>query len=72
MTGNETITGKVIGIRDCGTLVLVFLDTEDGRTVPIPIDHHAFQHLLAGEGCDSIDLIGRRVAYNGDLVSFIK
>jgi hypothetical protein len=69
--GNDTITGKVIGIQDCGTLAILFLDAEKGRTVPIPMDHRAFQHLLEGEGCNSEELVGRRVSYDGDFLVFL-
>lgn len=71
MTENEAITGTIIGIRDCGSLVLVFLEAEEGRVVPVPMDHRAFQHLLEGEACNSAGLVGRGVAYDGDLVTFL-
>jgi len=48
-------------------LVLVFLDADDGRVVPVPMDHRAFQHLLEGEACGPDELIGRSVFFNGDL-----
>jgi hypothetical protein len=31
---NQPVTGVIIGIRDCGTLAIVFLTTEDERTCP--------------------------------------
>ncbi len=64
-------TGTIIGIRDYGTLVIVFLDGGEGRTAPIPMDHRAFHHLLEGEGCCSTELVGRCVSYDGDLVTFL-
>jgi len=69
---HNKITGIVIGVRDCGTLVIVFLDAEDGRTVPITMEHRAFQHLLAGEGCDSVSLIGRSISFDGDHLTFLE
>ena len=63
----ETITGTVAGLRDCGGLVLVFLDAEDGRVIPVPIDNRAFRHLLEGEACGPDELIGRSVSFDGDL-----
>jgi hypothetical protein len=68
---NETITGTIIGLRDCGTLVIIFLDAGDGRTLPIPMCHRAFRHLLEGEGCGSTELVGRSVSYNDDLMTFL-
>ena len=64
---HETITGTIAGLRDCGTLVLVFLDAEDGRVIPVPMDHRAFRHLLEGQACEPDALIGRSVSFNGDL-----
>jgi hypothetical protein len=63
----ETITGTVAGMREYGTLVLVFLDAEDGRVIPVLIDHRAFQHLLEGESCGPDELVGRSVSFDGDL-----
>jgi hypothetical protein len=54
--------GKVIGVRDCGCLVVLFLDTEDGRTVPLLLDHGAFRRLLESEGCSSPELVGRSLS----------
>jgi hypothetical protein len=54
--------GKVIGVRDCGTLVILFLDAGDGRTVPLPLDHRAFRRLLESEGCSSPELVGRSLS----------
>jgi hypothetical protein len=51
--------GKVIGVRDCGTLVILFLDAGDGRVLPVPIDNKTFRRLLEGEGCSSVELVGR-------------
>ena len=64
---HDTITGTVAGLRDCGGLVLVFLDAEDGRVIPVPIDHRAFRHLLEGEACGPHELIGRSISFDGDL-----
>ena len=63
-----TATGTIAGLRDCGTLVLVFLDVEDGRVIPVPMDYRAFQQLLEGEACEPDELVGRMVSFNGDLV----
>jgi hypothetical protein len=68
---HETITGTIAGLRDCGSLVLVFLDTEDGRVIPVPMDHRAFRHLLDGEACEPDALIGRSVSFHEDLLAFL-
>ena len=64
-------TGTIADLRDYGSLVLVFLDAADGRVIPVPMDHRAFQHLLEGEACSSTELVGRCVSYDGDLVTFL-
>ena len=64
---HETITGTIAGLRNYGSLVLLFLDADDGRVVPVPMDHRAFQRLLEGEACGPDELIGRSVSFNGDL-----
>ena len=66
-----TATGTIIGIRDYGTVVIVFLDGGEGRTAPIPMENRAFRHLLEGEACDPGELIGRTVSIDGDLVAFL-
>ncbi len=67
----QTITGAIAGLRDYVSIVLVFLDGEDGRVIPVPMDHRAFQHLLEGEACEPDELIGRTVSFDGDLVAFL-
>ena len=71
MARNETITGTIIGLRDCGTLIIILVDAGDGRTLPIPMCHRAFRHLLDGEACEPDALIGRTVSFDGDLVAFL-
>lgn len=65
-------TGTVIGLRDCGTLVILFLDSGDGRIMPVPVDPRAFRHLAHEKACGLNELIGRCVACDGDLVSLIE
>jgi hypothetical protein len=72
MTESNDITGAVSAVRPCGTVVLVSLAGEDGRTIPIPFDHRPFQRLLEGEGCGPAGLVGRRVTYDGAAVHFIE
>jgi hypothetical protein len=68
---DDTITGTVAAVRDCGSLVLVFLDGEDGRVIPVPMDHRTFRHMLEGEACNPAELVGRGVAYDGDRVTLL-
>jgi hypothetical protein len=72
MTNNETITGSIIAVRDCGSLVLVFLDTDDERTIPIPMERRAFRWLLDGEDCQTDELVGRRIRFDGKHILFLE
>ena len=60
------VEGTVLGVRDCGTIVLVFLESGERRTLPLVFDHRSFQHLLEGERCDSIELVGRTITCDED------
>jgi hypothetical protein len=66
-----TLTGSVLAVRDCGTLVLVFLNTDDGRTVPVPLEQRAFAWLLDGENCQPDELVSRRISYDGNRILFL-
>jgi hypothetical protein len=68
---DDTITGTIAGLRDCGSLVLVFLDAGDGQVIPVPMDHRAFWHMVEARACPPDELIGRSVSYDGDLVTFL-
>lgn len=68
---HDTITGTVAAVRDCGSLVIVFLDANEGRVIPVPLDHRVFRHLLESEGCSSTELLGRCVSYGGELLAFL-
>ncbi len=66
------INGTVIGVRDCGSLVILFLDAGEGRVIPVLMDYKACGHLLEQEAGSLDHLIGRCVACEGDLVSLIE
>jgi hypothetical protein len=59
-------TGEVSQVLDCGTIILVVLQAEQGRPVPIPFDRRMFRTLLDGEGLSANELLGRRASYDGD------
>ncbi len=72
MPNTEPITGTIIGVRDCGSLVLVFLNSEEGRVLPVIYDPRMFRHLLEGEGCGPDELMGRSVSYDGESLVFVE
>ena len=66
MSDDQPVTGSILAARDCGALVLVYVSTDDGRTVPIPLGYRAFGWLLEAEGCRPDELVGRgRIADSG-------
>ena len=72
MPKTDPITGTIIGVRDCGgSIVIVFLDGQDGQVLPVVYDHRMFRHLLEGEGCEPDEVMGRQVSYDGDSLVFL-
>jgi hypothetical protein len=67
---DDPVTGSILAVRECVSLVLVYLSTDDGRTVPVPMEHRAFGWLLEAEGCKAQQLVGRRVCYNCNGLQF--
>ncbi len=68
---DNSITGSILAVRECGSLVLVYMSTDEGRTVPIPMDHRAFGWLLESEHCRADQLVGRRISYDGNHILFL-
>lgn len=61
MDANETIAGEIIGIRDLGCGYIMFLDSGDGRVLPITLDRRAVWELRSGGQVEWTDLIGQHV-----------
>jgi hypothetical protein len=66
----STQVGTITEVRDCGTVVLVLIQTEDGWLSPVGFDHRMFRYLLEAEGCAANDLIGRRAESDGLTMTF--
>ena len=66
----ETIIGTILDVTDCGSIVIVYLGTDEGRVLPIMFDHRAFCWLLDGEGCCAEELVGRSASYDGESLLF--
>jgi hypothetical protein len=58
-------TGSILGVRDCGSLVILFVATDEGELVPVPLDRWSFRWLLGWEGCGPGELVGSRIEYGG-------
>lgn len=71
MAQTKITTGEIFNFEDHGSIVLVFLLADDDkRVILIPFDHRPFRWLCVGEECEASDLIGRRVSYDGETISF--
>jgi hypothetical protein len=64
-------TGSILGVRDCGALVLLFVATDEGELAPVPLDRWSFRWLLGWEGCGLGELVGSRIRYGGGRVVFL-
>jgi hypothetical protein len=66
------MNGTISGIEDHGSIVILWLDLDDGRTRPVYFDRRPFAWMLEGEAAESPDdLIGREVCFNGDVIEFL-
>lgn len=71
MSETGKITGTILGVREYGTLVVLYLDADDGRTIPLPLEQRPFYGLLENEGCSANELVGRSVCCDGDSILFL-
>ena len=71
LPANSTISGTIGGVRDYGSVVLVFLDQDD-RVIPVVFDQQPFQSLLTAEGCTAGELVGRRATLDGNTLQFLE
>jgi hypothetical protein len=64
--------GVISGFEDHGSIVILWLDLDDGTSEPVYMDHRSFGWMVEGEGVQSPDdLIGRPVFYNGETIEFL-
>ena len=66
------MNGTISSVENHGSIVILWLDLEDGGSEPVYLDHRAFGWLVEGEGIESPDdLIGRPVFFNGETIEFL-
>ncbi len=66
------MSGTISSVDDHGSIVILWLDLEGGRSELVYLDYRAFGWLAEGEGVESPDdLIGRPVVYNGETIEFL-
>lgn len=64
--------GTISSIENHGSIVIVWLDLEDGRSRPAYMDHRAFGWLVEGEGVEKVtELEGRSVLFDGQTIEFL-
>jgi len=65
------MTGTITHFRNHGTIISVWIESDEGGTSPVYFDHSPFHWLLEGEQCTPADLIGRHVYYDGETVQLL-
>jgi hypothetical protein len=68
---NEVVTAYIVAVRDYGPLVILYLTTDEGRILPVPLDRDSFSGLLAQEHCGPDELVGRRISYEQNRICFL-
>ena len=64
--------GVISSVEDHGSIVVVWLDLEDGGTGPVYFDRRTFSWMAEAEGAESEDsLIGRPVHFDGECIEFL-
>jgi len=66
----DQTSGTITGISAHGSIVVVFLTTDDDGIVPVHFDHRPFGWLLESEQCTPGELIGRHAAFDGEVLRF--
>jgi hypothetical protein len=63
--------GEVTSVADYGTIVVLWVTSAEGQTVPVYFDHRPFRWLLDAERCTAGELVGRHATYHGDTIRFV-
>lgn len=71
MTKEKPICGTILGILDGGSVLALSLGVTEGQVVPVYFDRRPFEWMLAGEQCGPRDIVGRRIAYDGEAMVFL-
>lgn len=66
------MSGTIGSVEDHGSIVIVWLDLDDGTSEPVYMDHRAFGWMVEGEGIETIgELEGRSVLFDGQTIEFL-
>ena len=66
----ESTAGTITDVVNHGTIVVVFLTTDDGNSIPVHFDHRPFDWLLQGENSTPGELLGRPASFDGEHLRF--
>ena len=64
--------GTVVEAREYGPLVVLYVEAEEGRLIPVPIYRVAFDQQMGGDGCPVIKAVGKSVAMEGGSVIILR
>lgn len=64
------VSGTIMRIHDCGTIIMLYLQTAKWLT-PVFFDHSPFRWLLEAEGCTPDQLIGRAASFDGQVLRLL-
>jgi hypothetical protein len=67
----QAMNGTIVSVENHGSIVVVWLDLQDGTSEPVYMDHGAFGWMIEGESCGSDDLLGREVCLGGQTIEFL-
>ena len=66
------MNGTISSVEDHGSIVIVWLDLDDGTSDPLYMERRAFGWMVEGEGIERTDeLEGRVVSFDGGTIEFL-
>ena len=66
------MNGVISSVEDHGSIVIAWIELENGRTEPVYFDRRAFCWVAEAEGVESEDdLIRRPVSFDGEGMEFL-
>ena len=66
------MNGTISSVEDHGSIVIVWVNMDDGTSQPVYMERRAFGRMVEGEGIARADeLEGRVVAFDGGTIEFL-
>jgi hypothetical protein len=71
-TEGNKMQGTISSVENHGTIVIVWIDVQNGGSHPVYMDRRAFGWLIDGEGVEHVsELVDRPVCFNGETIEFL-